>query len=152
MSETEIEQRLYKSTMPFCTVTTTRGHSLHFKSGMFITSNPDYIEFLDKEIAANGFAGSIYIDPKARTISAEQANPMLALEKMFFEKFEKQRQEQMNPNQDRGESNQGKLNAGNTSSIAPVAAGAGPATSQAVALMAKVTAATATATPVVPTK
>jgi hypothetical protein len=138
MSETTTEKRLYKSTMPFCTVTTPKGHALHFKGGMFITDHPEYVTFLDAEIAANGFNGSIYIDPNARTITAEEENPMLALEKMFYEKFRKEQQEQMNPAQDRGESDQGKLNAGNTSSIAPVAAGAGPATSPAAALMAKV--------------
>lgn len=141
------EKRLYKSTMPFCNVSTPKGHTLHFKGGVFITDHPEYVEFLDKEIAANGFGGSIYIDPEARTVTAEQENPMLALEKMFYEKFLREQAEKLNPSQDLGTSDQGKLNAGNTTTIAPVAAGGGPAT-PAAALMSKLM--TAPATPAVP--
>jgi len=43
--------------------------------------------YLDDQIARNGFGGIIYIDPNARTITAEQENPMLALKKKFYEEF-----------------------------------------------------------------
>lgn len=122
-SETTTEKRLYKSGMMFCNVIMPNGHVLHFKGGVYITDNPDYIEYLDKEIASNGFSGSVYIDPNARTITAEEENPMLALEKMFYEKFRKEQQEQLNPSNDRGESVQGKLKAASTSDIAAVVAG-----------------------------
>jgi hypothetical protein len=146
-AEKTAEKRLYKSTLSFCTVTTNKGHSLHFKGGMFITNHPEYVEFLDKEIAANGFNGAIYIDPEARTVTAEQENPMLALERMFYEKFAREQAEKLNPSQDLGTSEQGKLNAGNTTTIAPVAAGGGPAT-PAAALMSKLM--TTPAIPAVP--
>lgn len=140
MSETSTEKRLYKSTMPFCNVMTTKGHVLHFKGGMFITDNPEYVDFLDKEIATNGFGGAIFIDPLAKTITAEQENPMLALERMFYEKFQKEQAEKLNPAQDLGTSEQGKLNAANTTTIAPVAAGAGPAALMAAVSKAQVAA------------
>lgn len=127
------EKRLYKSTMKFCNVVTSKGHILHFKGGFFATDNPAYIEFLDTEIAAGGFGTSIYIDPNARTMTAEQENPMLAMKNYFYEQFKREQAEQMDPNQDRGTSNQGTLKPASTSDIAAVVAG-GDATARLVAL------------------
>lgn len=149
MSDSSIEKRLYKSSMKFCSVATPKGHVLHFKGGMFVTDNPEYIEFLDAQIAINGFSGAIYIDPNARTITAEQENPMLALKKHFYEQFKQEQAAQLNPKNDRGASVQGKLNAASTSDIAPVAANGGPAAATpAAVLMAKVMS-PATSTPAV---
>lgn len=131
------EKRLYKSTSKFCNVVTTKGHVLHFKAGHFATNNPAYIEFLDKEISEGGFAGTIFIDPNARTLTAEQENPMLALEKQFYAKFLAEQAAHLNPGNNMGTSEQGKLNAASTTSIAPVAANGAPVNSaQLVALAA----------------
>lgn len=127
------DKRLYKSSMKFCNVSLPNGHVLHFKGGMFATDNPAYIEYLDKEIASGGYAGAIYIDPNARTISAEQENPMLAMKNFFYEQFKREQQEQLNPANDRGTSEQGTLKPASTSDIAAVVAG-GDAAARLVAL------------------
>ena len=122
-AQAEGAKRLYKSTIKFNNVIYPNGHVAHFKGGMYATDNPAYIEYLDKEIAANGFGGIIYIDPNATTITAEQENPMLALRKMFFEEFQAEKLAQVNPGNDMGSSEQGKLNPASTTDIAPVALG-----------------------------
>lgn len=117
------DKRLYKSTFRFGNVITGKGHVLHFKGGMFATDNPDYIEFLDKEIAVNGFAGAVYIDPNAKTITAEQENPMLALRRKFFQEFEAERAAKLDPANDMGSTEPTKLTPASTTTIAPTAAG-----------------------------
>lgn len=120
------EKRLYKSTTKFTTIHDTKGRAMHFKMGNFITDDEEFIAFLDGEIAKNAFGGVIYIDPNARTITAEQENPMIALRKKFFQEFLAEQQAHMNPENDMGNSTQGPLNATSTSNIAAVAAGGGP--------------------------
>jgi len=117
------EKRLYKSTLKFNNVIFPNGHVAHFKGGMFVTDNQDYIDYLDSQIAKNGFGGVIYIDPNARTISAEQENPMLALRRKFYEEFEAERAAHLNPANDMGSSDSGKLKPASTTDIAPVALG-----------------------------
>lgn len=116
-------KRLYKSTIKFNNIIFPNGHVAHFKGGMYVTDNPEYISYLDAQIAQNGFGGVIYIDPEARTITAEQENPMLALKRKFYEEFEAERAAKMNPSNDMGSSEQGKLNPASTTDIAPVALG-----------------------------
>lgn len=125
-AESVKEKRLYKSTTKFTTIHDTKGRAMHFKMGNFITEDEEFIAFLDGEIAKNAFGGVIYIDPKARTITAEQENPMIALRKRFFQEFLAEQQAHMNPENDMGNSTQGPLNATSTSNIAAVAAGGGP--------------------------
>jgi len=122
-AQTDGAKRLYKSTIKFNNVIFPNGHVAHFKGGMYATDNPAYIAYLDKEIAENGFGGIIFIDPNATTITAEQENPMLALRKKFFEEFQAEKQAQINPGNDMGTSEQGKLNPASTTDIAPVALG-----------------------------
>lgn len=117
------EKRLYKSTNKFCNVITSRGKVLHFKMGMYITDDAEDIDFLDRAIQRNEFVGGIYIDPKARTITAEQENPMLALRNKFYEEFRKEQAEMLNPDNDMGTSTPGNLKTATTSSIAAVTAG-----------------------------
>lgn len=117
------EKRLYKSTNKFCNVITTKGKVLHFRAGMYITDQKEEIEFLDSAVANNEFAGAIYIDPNARTITAEQENPMLALRKKFFQEFLQEQAAMLNPENNMGTSDQGKLKAASTSDIAAVTAG-----------------------------
>jgi len=116
-------ERLYKSTIPFNNIIFPNGHVAHFKGGMYSTDNPEYITYLDKEIEKNGFGGVIYIDKNARTITAEQKNPMLALRAKLFAEFEAERLTKLNPNNDMGTSEQGKLKPASTSDIASVALG-----------------------------
>lgn len=127
-------KRLFKSTFRFGNVVTPKGHILHFKGGMFATNNPAYIEYLDSEIANNGFAGTVFIDPNARTITAEQENPLIALRKKFYEEFEAERAGKLLHSNDMGNSEAGKLTPASTSDIAPTAAG-GDASQTAARLM-----------------
>ena len=128
-------KRLFKSTFRFGNVVTPKGHILHFKGGMFATDNPAYIEYLDGEIANNGFAGTVFIDPNARTITAEQENPLIALRKKFYEEFEAERASKLLPSNDMGNSEAGKLTPASTSDIASTAAG-GDASQTAARVMA----------------
>jgi hypothetical protein len=116
-------KRLYKSTIPFNNIIYPNGHVAHFKGGMYATDDPTYIEYLDAQIARNGFGGVVYIDQNARTITAEQENPMLALRRKLFAEFEAERAAKMNPANDMGNSDQGKLKPASTTDIAPVALG-----------------------------
>jgi hypothetical protein len=119
-------KRLYKSTTKFLNVIMEKGEMLRFKHGMYITDSPKEIAYLDEQIASGAFNGSIYIDPNARTISAEQENPMLALRKKFFAEFLAEQAAHLNPENDMGSSVQSPLKAASTSDIASVALGAGP--------------------------
>lgn len=116
-------KRLYKSSMKFGNVIMGNGRTLHFKAGMYITADQEEIDFLDRAVAKNEFRGMIYIDPNARTITAEQENPLLALRKKHFEEFLEEQRRMLNPDNDMGKSEPGKLNAASTTSIAPTAAG-----------------------------
>lgn len=116
-------KRLYKSTVKFGNVIMPEGRILHFKAGMYITADQEEIDYLDRAIAKNEYRGQIFIDPNARTITAEQENPLLALRKKFFEEFMEEQRRMLNPENDMGTSEQGKLNAASTTSIAPTAAG-----------------------------
>lgn len=131
---TATEKRLYKSTIKFNNIIFPNGHVAHFKGGMFATENPDHIAYLDSQIAQNGFGGVVYIDPEARTITAEQENPMLALRKKFYEEFQKEQAAHVDPSNDMGSSEQGKLKPVSTTDIAPVALGGDGAASLRVAV------------------
>ncbi len=131
------EKRLYKSTIKFNNIIFPNGHVAHFKGGMFATDVPAQVEYLDAQIAQNGFGGVVYIDPDARTITAEQENPMLALRKKMFAEFEAERAAHLNPANDMGSSEQGRLNPASTTDIAPVALGGDGAASIRAAVAAR---------------
>ena len=120
------DKRLYKSTFPVVNVISPIGKVIEFRGGIFITDETDLIEYLDDQVAKRAFGGQIYIDPNARTITAEQENPMLALKKKFYEQFQKDQASFINPANDMGTSDQGKLKPASTTDIAPVALGSGP--------------------------
>ena len=120
------DKRLYKSTFPIVNVISPIGKVIEFRGGIFITDETDLIEYLDDQVAKRAFGGQIYIDPNARTITAEQENPMLALKKKFYEQFQKDQASFINPANDMGTSDQGKLKPASTIDIAPVALGSGP--------------------------
>jgi hypothetical protein len=124
------DKRLYKSTFPVVNVISPIGKVMEFRGGLFITDETDLIEYLDDQIAKRAFGGQVYIDPNARTITAEQENPMLALKKKFFEQFQSEQAGFINPSNDMGTSVPGNLNPASTRDIAPVAAGAGPSGSK----------------------
>lgn len=120
------DKRLYKSTFPIVNVISPIGKVIEFRGGIFITDETDLIEYLDDQVAKRAFGGQIYIDPNARTITAEQENPMLALKKKFYEQFQKDQAGFINPANDMGTSDPGKLKPASTTDIAPVALGSGP--------------------------
>lgn len=116
-------KRLYKSTARSCNVIMPKGQTLHFKFGRFATRDEDEIAWLDSAIKRNEFAGQIYIDPQARTLSEEEENPMKALEKQIIAKYLAEQAVHLNPANDMGKSEQTPLKATSTSDIAPVALG-----------------------------
>jgi trehalose/maltose hydrolase-like predicted phosphorylase len=119
----QVPKRLYKSTARSCNVITPQGETLHFKFGRFATRDEYEIAWLDGMIKRNEFAGQIYIDPNARTLSEEEENPMKALEKQIIAKYLSDQAKHLDPSNDMGESKQGPLKATSTSDIAPVALG-----------------------------
>lgn len=119
----QVPKRLYKSTARSCNVIMPKGQTLHFKFGRYATRDEDEIAWLDSCIKRNEFAGQIYIDPNARTISEEEENPMKALEKQIIAKYLAEQAKHTDPSNDMGESKQGPLKATSTSDIAPVALG-----------------------------
>lgn len=130
-------KRLYKSSYPNLNIIFPNGSVAQFRGGIYITAMPYEIEYFDAQVAQNGFAGNVYIDPNARTITEEQENPMLALRKKLFAEFEAQRLAQIDPANDMGSSDQGKFNPASTSDIAPVALGGDGASSVRAAVAAR---------------
>lgn len=140
-TETKVaDKRLYKSTIKFCNVILADGTRLDFKGGMYITGDEDVIRQLDRAIARNEYQGQIYIDPNARTVTAEQENPMLALRKKLFAEFLAEQAAMLNPANDMGKSEQGPLKAASTTDIAPVTIG-GPSVASLMTAAAKLTSA-----------
>jgi hypothetical protein len=138
---TVADKRLYKSTIKFCNIVLPDGTRLDFKGGIYITGDESVINYLDRAIARNEYGGQIYIDPNARTVTAEQENPMLALRKKLFAEFEAEQHAKLNPANDMGASTQGPLKAASTTDIAPVTVG-GPSVAALMTAAAKLTPAT----------
>lgn len=120
--ETAPEKRLYKSTRYGVTVYMPNGKPLIFKFGRYITGDEQEIAYLDSAIERNEFAGNIYIDPQARTISEAEENPMKALRDSIIADYLAQQAKQLDPKQDMGSYTQGQLKTANTSDVASVVA------------------------------
>jgi hypothetical protein len=135
-TESQGAKRLYKSSARSCNVILPDGVTLNFRMGMYSTADEGVIKYLDRQIAKNGFGGSIYIDPNARTITEEQENPMLALRKKIIAEYVAEQNAFLNPGNDMGTSDQGKLKPASTSDIAPVAA-SGDSTARLIPVAAK---------------
>lgn len=139
IAETPVaDKRLYKSTIKFCNIILPDGTRLDFKGGMYITGDEDIIRYLDRAIGRNEYQGQIYIDPNARTVTAEQENPMLALRKKLYAEFLAEQQAHLDPNNNMGTSTQGPLKAASTTDIAPVTIG-GPSVASLMTAAAKLT-------------
>jgi hypothetical protein len=135
--ETQVaDKRLYKSTIKFCNIILPDGTRLDFKGGIYITGDESVISYLDRAIARNEYSGNIYIDPEARTVTAEQENPMLALRKKMFAEFLAEQAKMIDPSNNMGESKQGPLKAASTTDIAPVTIG-GPSVASLMSAAAK---------------
>jgi len=111
----------YLSSVPSIQIITGNGKAIVFVNGKYHTDKVDEIAFLDGVVAED--RGTIYVNRDKPTVSAEDLDPMKALEAQFRAKFIAEMQAQLDPNNDRGTSEQGKLNAASTTTIAPVAAG-----------------------------
>lgn len=96
------------------------GRKIVFVNGVFYTKNQEEIEFLQSMCADNR---GIYVDANCATISEADRNPMTALRNKLRAELMAEMQAQINPENDRGVSIQGRLNPTSTSDIAPVAAG-----------------------------
>lgn len=121
----EKKYNLYFSALPSMQVVTTSGKRISFISGKYFTANAEEITYLDEMVS---LGRDIYVDPKQLSLSESERDPMNALRAKFFKEFTEQQQAQLNPENERGSSEQGKLVASNTSDNAAVLAG-GDATS-----------------------
>jgi hypothetical protein len=117
-------KRLFKSSIKTCNFGFPNGKVANFRFGMYATADEYEIQQLEKEIAAGH--PNIYIDPEAKTLTAEQENPMLALKKKIIEEYLADQAKFVNPENDMGTTETPKLNPVSTTGIAAVALGSGP--------------------------
>lgn len=96
------------------------GRKIIFVSGKYYTKHPGEIEFLNGMVEDNR---GIFVDPNMLTVSEADRDPVQALKNKIRQEVLAEMAAQVNPQNDRGESVQGRLNAASTQDIAPVAAG-----------------------------
>lgn len=115
-------KRLYKSTVKTMNIITPRGQTLHFKFGRFATDDEEIIDWLNSAVKRNEFNGAVFIDPQQTTTSAETEDPVKAYRELIIKDYLEQ-QARLNPNNDMGTSDTGKLRTANTTNVAAVVAG-----------------------------
>jgi hypothetical protein len=123
-------KRVFKSASSSMQMCSDAGTVIIFIRGRFITSDPEVIEYLDRQINKFKVPG-LSIDPGEMYYDANIHDPIAALRgSIRRELIEEARllaqQASGNPARDMGNYEQGRLNPANTTSIAPVAAGSGP--------------------------
>ena len=96
------------------------GRKIVFVSGKYYTKHAGEIEFLKSMVEENR---GIYIDPNLLTVSEADRDPVQALKNKIRQEILAEMAAQVNPQNDRGESVQGRLNAASTQDVAAVAAG-----------------------------
>lgn len=96
------------------------GRKIVFVNGIFYTKNQEEIEFLSALAQENR---GIYINSELAVIDEGDLDPMATLKAKLRQELMAEMQAQLNPENDRGKSVQGPLNAASTQDIAPVAAG-----------------------------
>lgn len=119
MSDTQYN--LYFSHVRSLQYITAQGKAIVFVSGRYATKDPEEIAELDYLVSKG--SKSIFKDASKLTATEADLDPERALRAKFFAEFLAEQQAQLNPENDRGTSTQGSLNAASTTSIAAVAAG-----------------------------
>ena len=122
-TQTVGEPRLhvFHSTTKYMQTVTPTGRKVLFVNGIFYTKHPEEIEFL-QDMCYEPERG-IYVDNAALTVAEADRDPMQALRNKLRAEILQEMQAQLNPENDRGESVQGPLNAASTRDMAAVAAG-----------------------------
>lgn len=115
--------RVFKCTIPSCSVILGNGKPCIFVSGVYRTDIPAEIGFFENEILLKH--PHLYIDPAESEIDSELVDPMNALRaKIIKEYLAAQEKVAGDPNRDMGSTDQNmKLNVGTTKDIAEAAAG-----------------------------
>lgn len=117
---------VFHSTTKYMQTVTPTGRKILFIGGVFYTKHPEEIEFLNA--MCNDSERGIYVVASEKTIAEADRDPMTALRNKLRTEILAEMQAQINPSNDRGFSEQGRLNPANTRDSAAVAAG-GDATS-----------------------
>ena len=111
---------VYHSATKSLQTVTPAGTRIVFINGVYYTHRQEEIDFLDTLVADRR---GIYVDPKQVTISEAERDPMTALRNKLRAELLAEMQAQINPQNDRGESVQGRFNPSSTTDAAPIAAG-----------------------------
>jgi hypothetical protein len=121
---TQIEKRVFKSSMPYMQMIADDGTKILFIRKTFITDNPRLISYLDKQIEQG--VTEVYIDPEECVYNPDIHDPIAALRhKIREELLAEQAAVRSDGLKDLGSIVIGRLNPASTSDIASVAAGAG---------------------------
>lgn len=113
--------RLYKSNIKSFNMYTDRGKRIIFVNGMFHTADKHIIEYLDREI--EGGLADVFIDQNEMYFDPAKYDPRAAMRNQIIDELIRQGILATDPRRDMGKSEQGKLNAGNSTNIAPVTVG-----------------------------
>lgn len=112
---------LYLCTLPFCRFSFKDGKEAIFMNGQYLTDNREEMYQLEAEIEAGH--PHIYVDAAKRTVDVAFRDPVEAIKKQAIEEYLARQRAAVDPTNDGGTSDQGKLNVGNTSNAGVAAAG-----------------------------
>ena len=125
MSETvEKKFRLFKSSLPTCKMYMKDGKEIIFRFHKLVTADPNVIEFLETE--CNNGHPYISYDSNNLYASQEELDPVKAYKEKIIRDYLEQQAKFIDPENDMGNSEQGKLNPASTTDIAAVTAGGDP--------------------------
>lgn len=123
----EGDAKLYKSNMQSWKYVFRKGTVATFINGQYATNKPHEIAELDEEISYGH--PNILFDPDEPTAKSNAIMMMQGLREKFYREFQAEQQAAaVNPDNDMGSSEQGKLNVTSTRDIASAAAGGSGAT------------------------
>jgi hypothetical protein len=126
----DTSKRVYKSAAASMQMCSEAGARIIFVNHRFITDDPEVIDYLDKQVNKYKVPG-LFIDKGEMFYDANIHDPIAALRNQLRKELMEEMQLRTkaasgNPNRDLGSYDQGKLVPASTTTIAPVAAGAGP--------------------------
>jgi len=111
---------VFKSSMRYMNFVFSNGMIAEFINHVYYTKREDQIAELNREIAFGH--PQIHVDPNALTIVAEDRDPVVSLRKKIRDELIADGWAKINPDNDMGKSEQGKLTPASTTSIAAVSA------------------------------
>lgn len=113
--------RLYKSNIKSFNMFTDKGKRIIFVNGMYHTADKHIISYLDAEI--EGGLTEVRVDPNEMYFDPAKYDPKAAMRNAIIEELIQAGILATDPRRDMGKSEQGKLNAASSTSVAPVTVG-----------------------------